>query len=140
MCVLLDCTAVDVVAGQSCCSIVALVVLVMELVTGIQVIRLILSSLHELCQNYGILKGTLVQSLARVKRMHGWPLGLVVLFCCFGLVAWYGMVFQSAMLRAANLQELHIQDICFPVKFQSHELHHIDSTRRAHSNDSISKS
>ena len=57
MCVLHDCTAVDVVAGQSCCSIVALVVLVMELVTGIQVIRLILSSLHELCQNYGIRKG-----------------------------------------------------------------------------------
>jgi len=90
MCVLHDCTAVDVVAGQSCYSIVALVVLVMELFTGTQVIRLILSSLHEVCQNYGILKGTLVQSLARVKRMHGWPLGLVVLFWTCGML-WYGI-------------------------------------------------
>ena len=91
MCVLLDCTAVDVVAGQWCYSIVALVVLVMELFTDTQVIRLILSFLHELCQNYGILKGTLVQSLARVKRMHGWPLGLVVLFWTCGMDAWCGI-------------------------------------------------
>lgn len=51
-------------------------------------------------QNLCILKGTLVQTLARVKRMHGWP--RLVVTCCFVVLdSWHGIPERHA--ESSNL-------------------------------------